>query len=236
MTRRMLADFGVAVSCEEHGAGERLSVSGPLRAPAAALVLEPDASSAAVALAAACLSGGALRVPGLGADSTQGDVRIVAHLAAFGCDARSDAEGLFAQGCPRTGADLDLAGEPDLAPVLAAVAAAAALRAGAPSRLAGLGTLPGKESDRLAVLAEGLEAAGTRVEVGRDWLRIAPARSAVARPVVLDPRGDHRMVFAFALLSLVRPGVLVREPGCVAKSWGSFWSDLERIGARPAAG
>ena len=50
-------------------------------------------------------------------------------------------------------------------------------------------------------------------------------------PVLLDPRGDHRMAFAFALLGCLWPDVLVSDPDCVAKSWASFWSDLERLGA-----
>jgi 3-phosphoshikimate 1-carboxyvinyltransferase len=126
---------------------------------------------------------------------------------------------------------LDLAGEPDLAPVLAAVAAGAARRHGASSVLSGLGTLPGKESDRLGGLAAALARLGFAVEAGSDALAIAPG-SRPAGPHLLDPRGDHRMAFAFALLGLVVPGVLVRDPGCVAKSWTGFWRDLERLGAR----
>jgi 3-phosphoshikimate 1-carboxyvinyltransferase len=50
--------------------------------------------------------------------------------------------------------------------------------------------------------------------------------------LVLDPGGDHRMAFAFALLGLAVEGVRVSAPGCVAKSWPGFWSDLETLGAR----
>jgi 3-phosphoshikimate 1-carboxyvinyltransferase len=196
-------------------------------------VLEPDASSAAVVLAAACLSGGAIVVPGLGPGSAQGDVRVVEHLAAFGCDAGFAPEGLVARGFPARAAELDLAGEPDLAPVLCAVAAGAALRHGARSVLRGLATLPGKESDRLSVLAAGLAALGFEAEAGTDFLTIGPGRAARARTGVrLDPRGDHRMAFAFALLGCLRPDVLVLDPACVAKSWSGFWDDMERLGAR----
>lgn len=235
MTTALLAAFGASIVQEpgELGAGKRrFSVRGPLCAPRAPLVLEPDASSAAVALAAACLSGGELEVPGLGPESLQGDVRILAHLAAFGCTVRSGPHGLAARGFPARGAELDLAGEPDLAPVLAAVSAGAALRHGATSVLAGLGTLPGKESDRLSVLAAGLSALGLVVEAGATSLRIAPARGATPKAgFVLDPRGDHRMALAFALLGLLVPGVLVGNAECVAKSWSTFWGDLEQLGA-----
>lgn len=238
LTAGLLALFGASVTAEpvhvraSDGAQERrFRVRGPLRAPSAPLALEPDASSAAVALAAACLSGGALRVPGLGPASLQGDARIGAYLAAFGCTVRADDTGLSASGFPTRGAELDLSGEPDLAPVLAAVAAAAALRHGASSRLLGLGTLPGKESDRLSVLAEGLATLGLALEVGTDSLAIAAGAPPEARVRVLDPRGDHRMAFAFALLGLVVADVRVRDPRCVAKSWASFWDDMQRLGA-----
>ncbi|NOT32080.1 MAG: hypothetical protein HOP15_16660, partial [Planctomycetes bacterium] len=72
------------------------------------------------------------------------------------------------------------------------------------------------------------------VEVDGTSLRVAPARGAVPKAgqrLVLDPRGDHRMAFAFALLGLLVPGVLVSDAGCAAKSWSSFWSDLEQLGA-----
>ena len=122
-------------------------------------------------------------------------------------------------------------------PVLAAVAAGAALvDPVGTSELTGLGTLPGKESSRIETLAQGLRAAGWHAEAGAERLRIAAgeyrAGPVVPADVELDPRGDHRMAFAFALLGLVRPGVLVREPECVAKSWPSFWKDLAALGAR----
>jgi len=236
MTERLLARFHAEVQRRRAGEQELLlTVRGPLVAPGESLRLEPDASSAAVVLAAACLSGGEVRVPGLGRDSLQGDVRIVEHLAAFGCDARHEADALSARGFPLRGAQLDLTGEPDLAPVLAVVAAAAARRSGERSRLAGLATLPGKESDRLGGLAALLGALGFEAAAGPDALEIGPgARRVLAGP--LDPRADHRMVFACALLGLLEPGVRCRTADAVAKSWSSFWSDLGQLGARVCAG
>ena len=231
LTLRILEQFGAEVHVEPENGKRVLHVRGPLVGTRSPLRVEPDASSAAVALAAAVLSGGEVAVTGIAHDSPQGDVRIVAHLCAFGCDARHEGNVLSARGEPVRGAELDLAGEPDLAPVLAAVAAAAALRAGAESRLGGLATLPGKESDRLSTLKAGLERLGLAVEAGDDFLCVAPG-DAEPGAGELDPRGDHRMAFAFALLGLLAPGLRVRDPDCVAKSWRTFWSDLARLGAR----
>lgn len=208
LTRRVLLEFGARV--------EGATISGPLRAPERTFHVEPDASSAAVLLAAGCLTGGRVEIEGLAADSAQPDARIFEHLARFG-------RGMSV--------DVDLSDTPDLAPVLAAVAAGAARFAGASSRLAGLGTLPGKESSRIQVLARGLAQCGFSARAGPDFLEIGPGAPARGE-VVLDPRGDHRMAFAFALLGLVQEGVLVLDPGCVSKSWPGFWEDLARCGAR----
>ena len=199
--------------------------------------LEPDASGAAVALAAGALSGGAVLAAGLARDSLQGDVRIALHLSAFGCRTTWSEAGLEVCGAPLRPARIDLSGEPDLAPVLAAVAAAAASprHADPVSVLAGLGTLGAKESSRLEVLAEGLRAAGWAAEAGASELRVGPrANPDDVAPRELDAHGDHRMAFAFALLGLLRPGLAVRGAGAVAKSWPGFWDDLAQLGARPA--
>jgi len=234
LTLRSLANF--AVSCASrlvHGF-ETFTVQGPLLPPKAWISIEPDASAAAVLLGAACISGGELAVAGLGPDSMQGDLRIAEHLAAFGCRTGFDARGLFAGGSLARGADLDLGGEPDLAPVLAAVAAGAALQRGARSRLTGLDTLQGKESPRIDVLTEGLTALGLKVASTDTTMTIAPGLPT-SGPLLLDPRGDHRMAFAFALLGLLRDGVDVQGPECVAKSWPDFWSDIQAAGAQVAS-
>jgi len=196
----------------------------PLVAPADPIEIEPDASSAAVLLAAGCLSGGRALALGLPRDSAQPDARAVELFQRFGCRTGWEAQGPWAEGAPDRGAIVDCADTPDLAPVLAALAATAAIRAGASSRLTGLGTLSGKESDRIAVLVRGLSAVGVEARAGRDSLEIGP--SARVHGATLDPAGDHRMAFAFALLGLVVDGVTVSDSGCVAKSWPSFWEDL----------
>lgn len=245
MTAAVLRDFRVRLAQRTTADGEEWTVQGPLIPPTDPIAIEPDASSAAVALAAACISGGELCAEGIAPESRQGDVRIVLHLERFGCRVRRGADGLWAAGPPTHGADVDLTGEPDLAPVLAAVGAWVALRSphGAAAhdgaarhttRLTGLGTLPGKESSRITVLAEGLVAVGATAHAGPDFLEIGPGAARATHDVVLDPRGDHRMAFAFALFGLFVEGVRVRDPHCVAKSWPSFWDDMRTLGARVA--
>ncbi len=230
MTMATLSLFGVRIEGTIAGEGESFLVRGPLRAPALPVLVEPDASAAAVLLAAACISGGRISISGLNADSLQGDRRIVEHLRAFGCDAGFDSGGIFAGSKITRGARLDLSNEPDLAPVLAAVAATAALRLGQRSLLSGLGTLQGKESARISVLAQALSALGLSVIATDTTLDVFPGHATQGR-LELDSRGDHRMAFAFALLGLARDQVDVLDPDSVTKSWPSFWNDMAAAGA-----
>ena len=230
MTQSVLGEFGVEVA----EVGGQFTVAGTMRAPAHEIVVEPDASAAAVLLAAGCLSGGTVQVPGLTSRSVQGDLRIIEHLRAFGCRGKMEAQGLRASGIPCRGAEIDLVGEPDLAPVLAVVGAMACYHSGEPALLKGLGTLEGKESPRLSGLANTLGRMGWEVRTGPDWLGVdaAPVRAVdVASPMALDPEGDHRMAFAYALLGLGFSGVRITGAACVGKSYPNFWTDLVGAGA-----
>jgi len=228
LTVRALREFGAHVSIE----GERCRLRGPLRAPADPLCVEPDASAAAVALAAALASGGSIEVEGLAEDSCQGDLAILEHLRALGGECTRERRSLRAWGRVRRAVELDLSDTPDLAPVLAGLAAVHAWEGGEASRFTGLGTLPRKESSRIAVLVEGFAAAGLATRQGPDWLEVGPRRAASTELVSLDPHGDHRMAFAFALLGLARGQVRISGPDCVAKSWPGFFEELRRLGAR----
>lgn len=236
LTRSVLSAFGASCALETSASADVWCVRGPLLAPEQPLELELDASAAAVAWCAACIEGAELELPLATRASAQGDWRVLEHLAAFGCSSERGARTCRAGGAPTRGAELELGATPDLAPPLAALAAAVAWRLGARSRLTGLGALRRKESDRLAVLAQGLSAAGLEVALGEQnggSLEIGPGRGARdTSEIVLDPHADHRMAFAFALLGLVRAGVYVRDAGCVVKSWPDFWSDMRRAGAR----
>jgi 3-phosphoshikimate 1-carboxyvinyltransferase len=133
------------------------------------------------------------------------------------------------------GVQADLSGCPDLAPALAAAAAAAP----GPSELRGLGGLPHKESDRLKGIARLVAWAGGRAEgLPGPALAIHPAPVAAATfppgapatPAPFDPHGDHRMAFAAAVCAL-RNGGEVLDGACVAKSFPGFWEEWRKWGA-----
>ena len=159
--------------------------------------------------------------------SVQPDSWFLDDLALRGAriDERSGATStIVAAGGALRGIDSDYARAPDAA-VMAMVLAACGTT---PSRFSGLSTLRVKESDRIASVAAGLRALGGVVETGDDRATIhpLPVRTASA---IIDTANDHRVAMAFAVLGLARPGVSIKNPGCVAKSWPGFWVALERL-------
>ena len=46
------------------------------------------------------------------------------------------------------------------------------------------------------------------------------------RGATVQSHHDHRLAMALALVGLVVPGVVVSDPGVVAKSWPSYWTML----------
>jgi len=111
--------------------------------------------------------------------------------------------------------------------------------------LAGLRTLRVKETDRLAALQAELSKIGAGVEVvataGDEALQITPPRDLSASPVCLpasvapppvvefETYDDHRMAMALALIGLRRGNVVVRDPGCVRKTYSAYWRDFARL-------
>jgi 3-phosphoshikimate 1-carboxyvinyltransferase len=220
LTMAAMAAFGAAVRVE--GSDGRI-----LRAPAGAyrataVAIEGDWSAAAFLLAGGLIAGREVVIDNLRADSAQGDRVFAAHLEAVrhaGAGAGAGAGELV----------FDLTACPDLIAPLAVACALGRPPGGAPARLGGLAHARLKESDRVEVLAAGLARAGIEVRERPDGLSIVPAGAGRLRPAELDPRGDHRMAMAFGLLSLREPGIRVRDPGCVGKSFPAFWRELERL-------
>ncbi|MCH8152683.1 MAG: 3-phosphoshikimate 1-carboxyvinyltransferase [Planctomycetes bacterium] len=113
---------------------------------------------------------------------------------------------------------------PDGAVVLAVGAAMMKNRSG----FTGLHTLRHKETDRIAALANELRRIGCTVETTDDSIAIDPS-TRHDEPVVIETYNDHRMAMAFAVLGLARPGISIKNPACVSKSYPTFWKDFAKL-------
>ena len=179
------------------------------------VTVEPDLSNAAPFLAAAAVTGGAVRVPDWPQHTTQAGDHIRAVLDEMGADVVLDGQALTVAGDgPPSGIDVDLHEAAELTPVVAALAACA----DGPSIIRGVGHIRGHETDRIAALAAELTAFGVGVTEREDGLRIDPAP---LRPTTFHTYADHRMVMAGAVLSLAG-GAVIEDPGTVAKTLPGF--------------
>jgi 3-phosphoshikimate 1-carboxyvinyltransferase len=224
MTAAVMAAFGVAAELDT-AAWRRLAVRPGQRYTGRAYAVEPDASNASYFFAAAAVTGGRVRVEGLGRRSTQGDLRFVDVLAAMGAtveetDAAVEVRG--PAGGRLRGVDLDLGAISDTAQTLAAIAPFAE----GPTTIRGVAHARLKETDRVAAMATELRRLGQEVEEFPDGLRIVPRPLLPADVSTYD---DHRMAMSFAVAALRAPGLRLRDPGCVAKTFPDFFQRLDAL-------
>jgi 3-phosphoshikimate 1-carboxyvinyltransferase len=223
MTLVMMRQWGLVVSVEP---GPVYRIPGRQRVHTddnyVDYVIEPDASAASYFWAAAAVTGGRVTVSGLNRNSLQGDVRFVDVLGEMGCRVEECDAGITVHGGPLRGVDVDMNDISDTVMTLGAVA----LFAEGPTTIRNVAHIRHKETDRIAALATELRKLGAEVEERPDGLTITP-RSLRGCPV--DTYNDHRMAMSLALVGLRVPGVVIRNPGCVAKTYPGFWQDLERL-------
>ncbi len=189
--------------------------------------IEGDASSASYFWAAAAVTGGRITVENIPSDSLQGDAVFADILATMGCSVEKGPAGITVQGPPwdmLKAIDIDMGKWPDLVPSLAVVAAFA----NGTSVIRNVAHLRIKETDRLKALAQELSKTGASVEELEDGLVIKGTQDM--HGTVIDTYRDHRMAMAFAVTGLRVPGIKIRDPDCVQKSFPSFWESWQEIG------
>lgn len=218
ITVAVMQAFGVEV---EVGEG-RFAVK-PAAYGAREYEVEPDASGASYFMAAAAVTGGRVRVPGLGSGSTQGDLRFAGVLGEMGCDVEVAPNYVEVTGPARLrGVEVEMNAFSDTMMTLAAIAPFA----GAPTVIKNVEHTRHQETDRITAVATELRRLGVEVEEARDGLRIVPGP---VRPAAVETYGDHRMAMAFAVTGLAAPGIRIRDPGCVTKTFPDYFRRLESL-------
>ena len=224
MTAAVMAAFGVTAAIDEIG-WRTLVVRPGQRYTGRAYHIEPDASSASYFFAAAAVTGGRVRVEGLGAGSTQGDLRFIDVLAAMGAEVREEAHAIEVAG-PAGGRLRGGAFEMGLISDTAQTLAAIAPFADSPVMIRGVAHNRLKETDRITAMTTELRRLGQEVEEFPDGLTIMPRP---VTPVDVSTYDDHRIAMSFAITALRAPGVRLRDPGCVAKTFPDFFGRLAAL-------
>jgi 3-phosphoshikimate 1-carboxyvinyltransferase len=209
MTRRTLGEFGVMVQTTPTG----YQVAGRQRFLPVDYTVEKDYSQAAFWLVANYL-GSEIKLSGLSDHSAQGDRAILPILASLAKHQPQDLPFI-----------IDAAQIPDLVPILAV---AASLTPGQ-TRIVNGARLRLKESDRLAVTADVLQAIGARIRVEDDSLIIDGQTELPGGQA--DSHGDHRIAMALAIAALkTAKGVTITHAEAVRKSYPEFFAEYSRLG------
>jgi 3-phosphoshikimate 1-carboxyvinyltransferase len=239
-TERMLRTFGASLQSE----GRRVRITGPAQLRGTAIDVPGDFSSAAFFVVAGCLAAeGVLTIRNVGVNPTRtGLLELLRRMGAqiqvvnprlSGEEpvadlevARSDLRGIQV---PRELVPLAI----DEFPAFFIAAASAE----GETVVTGAEELRVKESDRIAVMADGLRNVGIEAEVLPDGLRV---RGGEIRGGHVDSHGDHRIAMAFAIASVRASGPIeIADVANVATSFPGFAEsarevglDLEASGAR----
>ena len=113
----------------------------------------------------------------------------------------------------------------DEMPVLMALAATAS----GVTRIRGAAELRVKESDRIAVMANGLSKLGVELQEYPDGIDIHGGRVSGGR---VESAGDHRCAMSFAVLGLVASGrIQIENAQYIATSYPGFTRDMRQLGA-----
>ena len=215
-------------------------VKGGQKYRAANINLEGDWSAAANFLVAGAVFG-RVELAGLDTTSLQADLSIMDILMDAGASLSQldgDKGNITAQRAPLKAFSADASNCPDLFPILAVLAAFCQ----GTSRLAGVGRLANKESDRAKAILEMLTQMGVKACIDKDELVIeghtlvqrlmspvipSEAEGSVA-PGLLKGGAytsyhDHRMVMALKVASLGADSpITIDDEACVAKSFPQF--------------
>lgn len=251
ITLEVLKKFGIKVGNEMLGGRDFLEsngdwslctemvfkVKGGQRYRAADIDLEGDWSAAANFLVAGALFGKA-EIKGLDTTSLQADLSVMDILMDTGASLSQldgDKGNITVQRSPLKSFSVDASNCPDLFPILSVLAAFCQ----GTSRLAGVGRLANKESDRAKAIIEMLTQMGVKAEIQNDEMVIeghslsqrllnqatdgGSPSAGLLKGGSYTSHHDHRMVMALKVAAFGADSpVLIDDEDCVSKSFPGF--------------
>ena len=258
ITLEVLKKFGIKVGNDMLGGPDFLAsdgdwslctemvfkVKGGQKYKAADIDLEGDWSAAANFLVAGAIFGQA-EIQGLDTTSLQADLSIMDILMDAGASLSQldgDCGNITVQRAPLKAFNVDASNCPDLFPIISVLASFCQ----GTSRLAGVGRLANKESDRAKAIIEMLTQMGVKAHVSGDEMvieghslaqRLLGGSSEGADPAVGMLKGgsytsyhDHRMVMALKVAALGADcPIVIDDEECVAKSFPQFHDTFARL-------
>lgn len=171
---------------------------------------------------------GKLSFPTLRKSGLQGDQQVDNFFRHLGISTTETEKGIsiIKEGSIQQNFHADFTAYPDLAlPVIMTCATE-----GISATFTGLDRLRIKESDRIDALARGLKKAGITFQ--EEFQGVWRLSGCLIDPceLFIDDMEDHRVAMTFACLAMKGFEIIMEHPDAVAKSYPSFWKDLQRNG------
>ena len=249
ITLEVLKKFGIKVGNDMLGGPDFLAsdgdwslctemvfkVKGGQKYKAADIDLEGDWSAAANFLVAGAVFGKVV-LHGLDTTSLQADLSIMDILMDAGASLSQldgDKGDITVQRAPLKAFNVDASNCPDLFPIISVLAAFCQ----GTSRLAGVGRLANKESDRAKAILEMLTSMGVKASIEGDEMVIEGHGLAqrllggsLLKGGSYTSHHDHRMVMALKVAALGADGpIVIDDEECVAKSFPQFHETFEAV-------
>ena len=242
ITLEVLKKFGIKIGNDMLGGPDFLAsdgdwslctemvfkVKGGQRYKAADIDLEGDWSAAANFIVAGAIFG-KVEIQGLDTTSLQADLSVMDILMDAGASLSQldgDRGNITVQRAPLKAFSVDASNCPDLFPIISILAAFSQ----GTSRLAGVGRLANKESDRAKAILEMLTRMGVKASVEGDEMIIEGhslaqrlLQGTLLKGGSYTSHHDHRMVMALKVAALGADSpIMIDDEECVAKSFPQF--------------
>lgn len=223
MTLNMMQQFGIPV---EFAKG-LCCIPGGVRPDIREYQIEPDVSGAGYFFAMAPLLQSRVQVANVHLDSMQGDIRFLDICREMGCQVADTPEGVIVDGSEvreYPGVNVCMKDFSDQTLTLAAIAPFAL----SDTRITGIGHIRKQESDRLAVILTELARMGIACEElpEEDGILIHPGQ---VQPAEIETYEDHRVAMAFTLPGLRAGNIVIKNPGCCAKTFENYFELIDSL-------
>jgi 3-phosphoshikimate 1-carboxyvinyltransferase len=238
-TERMLRAFGATVEVIDEPDARRIVLAEGQRLTGTHVDVPGDPSSAAFPLVAALITPGSevtvegvllnpLRIGLLDTLREMGAELIISNHRTSGGESIADVTARYSA---LKGVIVPPERAPSMIDEYPILAIAAAFAEGE-TVMRGVGEMRVKESDRIALMARGLEACGVDVEEEPEGFIVRGTGDAPRGGASIETNGDHRIAMSHLVLGLASvESVTVDEPGMIATSFPGFADMMRGLGA-----
>jgi 3-phosphoshikimate 1-carboxyvinyltransferase len=98
-----------------------------------------------------------------------------------------------------------------------------------PLKIVGATGMRLQETDRLKAMVTELQRVGAKAEEHEDGFTVWPAGEGQLHGADVETYNDHRMAMCFSVLGLKVPGIRIKNPQCVSKTFPNFFDKLEQL-------